>query len=147
MPFPTFAIGPVLSVLGGVRRLHQSRRRVKLTVHRAELQGPMWSFGGPVVSMTTDSYFITITNASRDRDIVVTHVWIETHPPVHIHDVDLPVRLKYSAPWETSVPVKNVLATPEEVLWLARCLLAPDDKVIKSRPRRNVPPFGTVPRG
>jgi len=26
-------------------------------------------------------------------------------------------------------------------------LLAPDDKVVKSRPRKNVPPFGRVPRG
>jgi hypothetical protein len=108
----------------------------------------MWSFGGgPTVSMTTDSYFITITNASRDRDIVATHVWLETDPPVHVHDPGLPVRLEHSAPWETSVPVKDVPAEPEEVFWLARCLLAPDDKVIKSRPRQNVPPFGTVPRG
>jgi hypothetical protein len=121
---------------------------VKLTVHRAELQGPMASFGGgEVISITTDGYFITITNASRDRDIVVTHVWINSDPPVHVHDTDLPVRLKHSARWETSVPVRKVPADPDEIPWLARCLVAPDDKVVKSRPRRNVPPFGTVPSG
>jgi hypothetical protein len=96
---------------------------------------------------STDSYFITITNASRDRDIVVTHVWIETEPPVHVDDAALPLRLKHSAAWETSVPVQDVPAEPNAVPWLARCVLSPDDKVIKSRPRQNVPPFGTVPRG
>jgi hypothetical protein len=95
----------------------------------------------------TDSYFITITNASRDRDIVVTHVWIDTEPPVHIEDPDLPVRLEHSAPWEMSIPVSDVPADPERVPWLARCMLSPDDKVVKSRPRQNVPPVGTVPRG
>lgn len=103
--------------------------------------------GDEIISAERDEYFITITNASRDRDIVVTHVWIESDPPVHVHDPDLPVRLRYSAPWETSVLAEDVPAAPEEVPWLARCQLSPDDKVIKSRPPRNVPPFGTVPRG
>jgi hypothetical protein len=123
---------------------------VKLTVHRADLLDPIYilSTSGPDPPRgRTDSYFITITNASRDRDIVVTHVWIESEPPIHVHDPDLPVRLKHSAPWETSIPVSDVPADPERVRWLARCLLSPDDKVIKSRPRQNVPPFGNVPRG
>jgi len=127
--------------------LHQSRRRVKMTVHRAELQGPMMAVGDQMITASTDSYFITITNASRDRDIVVTHVWIETDPSVQIYDRGLPVRLKYSAPWETSVPVNRVPADPAQVPWLARCQLSPDDKIVKSKPRKNVPPFGSVPRG
>jgi hypothetical protein len=148
LPFPTFIIGPTLNTLTWARRLHQSRRRVKLTVHRAALIGPMASIGGgPVIVAPTDSYFITVTNASRDRDIEVTHVWLQTEPPVHVHDPDLPKRLKYSARWETSVPVKNVPADPARVPWLARCQLSPDDKVVKSRPRRNVPPSGAVARG
>ena len=53
---------------------------------------------------------------------------------------------RYSEPRETSVPVEKVPANPEQVPWLARCLLSPDDKVIKSRPRKDVPPAGTVPR-
>lgn len=103
--------------------------------------------GGPTVHASTDSYFITVTNASRECDIVVTHIWLDTTPPLHVHDPALPVRLKYSAPWETSVPVDAVNAAPEQVPWLARCVLAPDDKIIKSRPRKNVPAFGTIPRG
>jgi hypothetical protein len=75
--FPTFLIGPALALLGRARDRHQSRRRVKLTVHRAELLGPLVAIGGDVIPPPrTDSYFITITNASRDRDIVVTHVWM-----------------------------------------------------------------------
>lgn len=35
MPFPFFAIGPSLTVLGWARDWHQSRRKVRLTVHRA----------------------------------------------------------------------------------------------------------------
>ncbi|HET9736841.1 MAG TPA: hypothetical protein VFP78_01875 [Solirubrobacteraceae bacterium] len=93
-----------------------------------------------------DEYFVTVTNASRDRDIVVTHVWFDTEPRVDLLDPELPVRLKYSEPWETSVPVEKVPADPEQVPWLARCLLSPDDKVIKSRPPKDVPPAGTVPR-
>jgi hypothetical protein len=147
MPFPTFAIGPAASLAAWLRNMHQSRRKVKLTVHRAFHQGPFASFGGEVISIEDERWYITITNASRDRDIVVTHIWIESEPAVQVVDADLPVRLKYSAPWETSVSVSRVPGDAERVPWLARCLLSPDDKVIKSRPRKNVPPFGTVPRG
>jgi hypothetical protein len=59
----------------------------------------------------------------------------------------LPVRLKYSAPWETFVFAENLPEGTEDVEWLARCQITPDDKVIKSRPRKNVPPIGAVPRG
>jgi hypothetical protein len=147
MPFPDFLIGPGVAVLGWARKRHQSRRRVKLTVHRATRHEVFGLIGDEIVSADSDEYFITVTNASRDRDIVVTHVWLETDPPVHVYDSDLPKRLEYSAPWETSVAVNDVPADPERVPWLARCQLSPDDKVIKSRPRRNVPPFGTIPRG
>jgi hypothetical protein len=88
-----------------------------------------------------------VTNSSPERDIVVTHIWFDTYPELHVHDPDLPVRLRYSEPWETSVEVARVPADPSKALWLARCLLAPDDKVVKSQPRRFVPPFGTIPRG
>jgi hypothetical protein len=130
------------------RRWHQLRRRVKLTVHRADLLGPGVATASSSHQVRTDSFFITVTNASRERDIVVTHIWLETSPPVHVYDPALPVRLKHSAPWETSLHVSDVPAAEvERVPWLARCLLAPDDKVVKSQPRKNVPPFGTIPRG
>lgn len=105
------------------------------------------SGGGRVDQVGEECYFITVTNASRDRDIVVTHVWLETTPPVHVHDPALPVRLKYGDPWETPVPVGDLPEGTTDAEWLGRCVVTPEDKVIKSRPRRNVPPFGTIPRG
>jgi hypothetical protein len=148
VPFPTFIIGPVFSVVGWVRDRHQSRRKVKLTVHRAYKLLAFASFGGgEPITASDEFWFITVTNASRDRDIVVTHIWIETDARVDVIDRALPVRLKHSAPWETSIPMSEVPGDPERVPWLARCLLSPDDKIVKSRPRKNVPPVGTVPRG
>jgi hypothetical protein len=119
----------------GIRKWHQRRRRVKLTVHRAVEEHVFGLVGDEILSSESDEYHIRITNASRDRDIVVTQVWIESDPPVPVEDTDLPVRLQYSDPWETSVPVEDVPAAPEEVFWLARCLLIPDDKVIAAAPR------------
>jgi hypothetical protein len=98
LAFPDFIISPSLALVRWARELHQSRRKVKLTVHRADLIQTYAIIGDETIGSTTDSYSITITNASRDRDIVVTHVWIDTDPPVHVHDRELPVRLQYSAP-------------------------------------------------
>jgi hypothetical protein len=147
VPIPTFIIGPAFNTLTWLRRLEQSRRKVNLTVHRADLQNPFYAAVGDsfIGGGTIDSYFINITNASHDRDIVVTHIWIDSEPPVHVEDI--PPRLQHSAPWSTSVPVKDVPADPERVPWLARCRLSPDGKIIKSRPSRNMPPYGRVPRG
>jgi len=150
VPFPFFAVGPTLTVTGWARERHQSRRKVKLTVHRAYKLLAFGSIGGgEPITAGEDFWFITVTNASSDRDIVVTHIWIEaeTDARVDVFDSALPVRLKYSAPWETSIPVAKVPGDPERIPWQARCLLSPDDKIVKSRPRKNVPPFGTVPRG
>jgi hypothetical protein len=108
----------------------------------------MFAIGdGPVHHGQTESIFITVTNASHDRDIEVTHVWLDTTPPLHIHDRALPVRLKHSARWETAVPISDLPVGTTDVELLARCQITPDDKIIKSRPRKNVLPVGTVPRG
>lgn len=146
MPFPFFAIGPTLTVAGWLRERHQSRRKVRLTVHRANEVTGFNAARQPILGR--ENFYVTVTNASRDRDVVVTHIWLDTKPPVHIHDPALPVRLRYSAPWEAVVPVDEVPADAWEMVpWFARCRLSPDDKTIKSRPREDVPPFGTVPRG
>jgi hypothetical protein len=144
VPFPTFLIGPAAS---WARDAHQSRRKVKLTVHRAQEVYVVGVTGAGVVEGGAENYYITVTNASRDRDIVVTHIWLETTPRIEVFDPDLPVRLRYGAPWETTVSVDAIPEGTTDVEWLARAVITPDDKVIKSRPRRNVPPFGTVPRG
>lgn len=147
MDVPTFVISPIWAAARSARRLHQRRRKMKLTVHQAYEVYALASWGHGTIEAGGENYYVNVTNASRDRDIVVTHIWFDTKPPVHIHDPDLPVRLRYSEPWETAIPISQVPAQPPEVFWLARCQLSPDDKIVKSRPRKNVPPFGTVPRG
>jgi hypothetical protein len=85
MPSPTIAIGPTLRLFGWLRKRHQSRRKVKLTVHRANRMLAMASVGGgPTVTADEECYFVTVTNASRDGDIVITHVWLDTEPPVQV---------------------------------------------------------------
>lgn len=132
MALPFFAIGPSLTVAKWTRWRHQSRREVRLTAHRANPVMGTNAAGQPILG--PENFYITVTNASHDREIVVTHMWIETTPPLHIHDPGLPVRLRYSAPWETIVPVDQVPGDPELVPWLARARLAPDDKTVKGRP-------------
>lgn len=117
-----------------MRDLHQSRRKVKLTVHRAYRVDGLADFGSGTIEMGDEYYVITVTNASRQRDIVVTHVWLDTTPPIQIVDADLPVRLPHTAPWETAVPVRSIPEGTADVEWRARCQITPDDKVIKSNP-------------
>jgi hypothetical protein len=137
---PTFLIGPAVALARWARKRHQRRRRVRLTVHTAYLIDGAGNPIGP------DHYYVNVTNASPERDITVTHVWFDTAPQAHIVDPALPRRLQYAQPWETAIPVAQVLTAPDKALWLARCRLSPDGKVVKSRPAENVPPIGTVPR-
>ena len=95
----------------------------------------------------SENLYITITNASHQRAIVVTHVWLATDPRVDVLDQALAKRLEYGDVWETWVPMSKIPEGTDELEWLARCLITPDDKIIKSKPRKNVPPVGTVPRG
>jgi acetolactate synthase regulatory subunit len=145
MPFPFVVIGPTFTVAGKLRDWQQARRKVRLTVHRGfEVVGVNAS-GHAMTGR--ENFYLTVTNSSDERDIEITHAWIETEPRLHIHDQDLPMRLRHSARFEMVVPVDRVKGDPELVPWLARVQLSPDDKVIKSRPRENVPDFGAVPRG
>jgi hypothetical protein len=130
------------------RDFAQRRRKVRLTVHRAFVGGPFMSWGGPAVALPDEEYvFVRVINDSQDRDVVITSVWFATTPPVHISDPGLPVRLRYSDRWETSAAAKSIPAGTAHIEFLARCRVSPDDKIIKSRPRRNLAPFETVPRG
>jgi hypothetical protein len=92
MAFPTFVIGPAFGMLGWIRDRHQSRRKVRLTVHRAHQVLVTAARPGQALQTGVENYYVTVTNASRDRDIVVTHVWLDTTPPLQVFDADLPVR-------------------------------------------------------
>src|SRR6187401_327834 len=126
MALPTFLIGPGLAVGRGLRNWHQWRRKVRLTVHVAYktdaivgwASAPSQTATEPpdtnVTEVGGERYYVNVTNASKQRDIVVTHVWFETDPRVDIPDEELPVRLPYSQPWETSVAVDKVPAEPKD---------------------------------
>src|SRR2546430_16267538 len=123
MPFPTFAIGPSLTIARWVRERHQSRRKVRLTVHRAFEVVGFDANRQPILGR--ENFYVTVTNASRDRDIVVTHMWLDTKPPVHVIDPDLPVRLRYSARWETVIPITEGPADSLDMVpWLSPCHLS-----------------------
>ncbi len=145
MPFPFFAVGPSVSVLKWAREREHKRRKVALTVHVAHEVTGHRTDGTPIFG--SEVYCVGVVNRSRERDVVVTHVWFDTEPPAHVNDPDLPKRLAYDARWETLVPTNQVPASPDQALYLARCQLSPDDKTVKSRPRENVPDYGRVPRG
>jgi hypothetical protein len=145
MPFPFFFIGPGMTLLKWAREWEQKRRKVALTVHVAHEVTGEDAQGRPILGR--ENYYVGIVNRSQERDIVVTHVWFDTEPPLHVNDPDLPKRLAYDARWETPVPSTAVAAPRDQVPFLARCQLSPDDKIVKSRPRKNVPPYGRVPRG
>ena len=50
-----------------------NHRRVRVTVHRAYFVNHPHDW----------SYFINVTNLSRERGIEVTHVWLATTPEAH----------------------------------------------------------------
>jgi hypothetical protein len=59
-------------------------------VHRGYFQGGPFPF-----------YFVKVTNQSSARDVVITHVWFEAAPPVHLLLKERPLS-KRLRPDETS---------------------------------------------
>src|SRR5436305_3773572 len=102
MPFPFFAVGPTLTAAAKLRDWQQARRKVRLTVHRGFTVMGTNAAGHAITGQ--ENFYVTVTNASTDRDIEVTHAWIDTEPRLHIHDPDLPKRLQHSARFEMVVP-------------------------------------------
>jgi hypothetical protein len=78
-------VGILLEITDRLRAFQQARRRLRVLVHRGYLQG------GPV-----PFYFVKVTNLSSARDVVITHVWFEAVPPVHLllKERPLPKRLR-----------------------------------------------------
>jgi hypothetical protein len=117
-------------------RLRQRRTEVHVRVHRAVLLNPR----------QVECYFINVWNASPEREVTITHVWLATAPEVAVMSKPLPQRIAPRSQWETFVPVGNVpgALSDEDVFRLARVQLA-DDSVIRSVKRKDVPPVGYVP--
>jgi hypothetical protein len=114
------------------------RRRIRFTVHRAFF-----------VHDATECFFLNISNLSRNRDIEVTHVWIDCEPQVTALHPDrlLPRRLKPDESWETWIEVERVpINCRDTALTLGRARLS-SGRIIKSRENKDVPTAGTVAGG
>ena len=91
--------------------------------------------------------FINVVNLSLQRDVEITHVWIEHQGQIPVLNPKrkLPYRLKPEQSWETWV---NLSDLPQNILNnvynLARVRLS-NGKVLKSRVNKNVPSEGYVP--
>jgi hypothetical protein len=128
--------GIVLEITDRLRAFQQARQRLRVLVHRGYLQG------GPV-----PFYFVKVTNLSSARDVVITHVWFEAAPPVHLllKERPLPKRLRPNETWEAWIPAAD-LAHAQDVERLGRVLMtAKRNWVVKSRPNTETPPAGFVP--
>jgi hypothetical protein len=93
------------------------------------------------------AFFVNVTNLAPDRDVEVTHVWIESTPKAHvIHPMrPLPARLRPRESWETWVYFDQLPAiATEDAYGLARVRLSTGE-VIESTHNAQVPDFGYVP--
>jgi hypothetical protein len=124
------SIGLAGKALDVARMFHQARRRVRVRVHQAYFSGA-----------PPQHYFVSVTNLSAQREVVITHVWF-TGPDLHVTNPDrpLPRRLALDEPWETWAPVHQVGPDGET---RARVRLS-TGKVVKSR-KGSPPPIGSVP--
>src|SRR4051794_31073004 len=105
----------VKAILGIVLPPWQRRRKVRLTMHRA-----FFSQTG------RQCYFMTVTNLSQEKEVEITHVWINGHPQVSAIPPErpLPKRLKPDETWETWIDVAQVQDTREDVFALGRARLS-----------------------
>lgn len=129
-------------------RRHEQRTEVRLRVHRALLLAPRlsrerYTQGYSAPPEDKDCYFLNVWNASPQRRVQVTHVWVETPGHLAVLTRPLPVTIEPGEQWETWVEATDLPGglVVEEV---ARAQLA-DGTVLRSEPRLDVPPAGAVP--
>lgn len=93
-----------------------------------------------------DCYFLNIYNASPEREVTITHIWLDSSPRVQVLTKPLPVRVLPRHQWETFVEAAVVPGnlSDDDVFTLGRCQLA-DGTIIESVKREDVPPAGFVP--
>ena len=126
----------VQTILGWVFKIISLCKSVKVRCHRALLLP-----NGP------ECYFINVRNASPQREVEITHVWVANDNEIHILNParPLPRLLKPEESWETWIPVTHLPEKIRENAYsLARVRLS-DDKVFHSVRNRNIPAAGFVP--
>ena len=125
-------LAAVLASVRAAYRQGQFPRQVALTAEyeRVVISRQSSGFIGTRTHVN-DVYIVTVTNESPTREIVVTRIWFETAPSVDIGSPDLPVRISPGGSWAGEVPAHAVPGTPADVVRLARCQLAPDNKIVQ----------------
>jgi hypothetical protein len=130
-------VSSVVRVAVWIFEFVRGQPRVSFKTHRAVLEG------------VGECYFFTVTNRSRSRDIVLTHVWVQSRPEVHIIQParPLPRRLSPEEPWETWVPVSALPADAREDAYTLGRVKLSSGKVLTSIRDLHVPAVGFVPGG
>jgi len=105
---------------------------------------PAFFITGPKSADKAPYYFMKVTNLSQDQEIVITHVWFDADPPVHLvmRERPLPARLRPAETWE-GWKEAAALAHVSNIEESGRVLLS-DGRTVRSRPNKDVPPVGYV---
>ncbi len=128
-------VGILLEIADRLRAVQQARQRLRVLVHRAYFQGGSVPF-----------YFVKVTNLSSSRDVVITHVWFEAAPPVHLllQERPLPKRLRPDETWEAWMPAADLAHAPDVERSGRVLMTAKRNRVVKSRPNTDIPSAGFV---
>jgi hypothetical protein len=121
----------------------RQRTEVHLRVHRALLT----IREGRPLQRPIDCYFLNVWNASPEKSVQVTHVYVVAADGTHVAVLTkpLPVLIGPMQEWETWIEVADV-PSGTAVEDAARARLS-DGSIIESVPRTDVPPAGAVPNG
>ncbi|HYM11587.1 MAG TPA: hypothetical protein VEU62_12695 [Bryobacterales bacterium] len=122
--------------LGDVLRMWMGKRWLRLTVHTAYFENNGRAY-----------YFVNLSNSSRNRELVITHIWFDLNPqvPVMPPERPLPKRLMPEEPWSTWIPADCVPLRPgKDACRLVRARLS-TGAAVNSKAEKTVPSSGAVP--
>jgi hypothetical protein len=93
------------------------------------------------------AYFINVQNESPQRSVQVTHVWLESKPPVPVLTKPLPRTISPNTEWETFILEKDAPANSlTTIVDLTRVRLS-GEHVLRAEMRADTPPAGHIPDG
>jgi hypothetical protein len=104
-------------------------------------------FDGARLPRPVDCHFLNVLNASPEKAVQVTHVWVESPMGAHVSVLakPLPVVVEPGREWETWIETAHVPAGV--VVEASAFVRLSDGSVIGSEARVDVPPAGAVPDG
>jgi hypothetical protein len=114
--------------------IYQSWRRVRVTVHRAYMQGNPQQL-----------FFVTVTNLSRNREVEIVRVWFTSVPSVEVLAQPLPRRLKTDESWATWVSVDAIDAIDLPYAESRFRVRLSSGKDVPSRANPDPAPVGYIP--